>query len=492
MTPALSLRWTGAALLLASALAVAGPRVHQRALPEPAWQPPALIPFTPVAARDMRGTTSKPARSRLLQGSAGSSLTLPSSAAPEAIADAFVRDRLHPAGEIAHVSTVAAGGGVRFVALEQRFAGIPVSLGRISVAVAKDGSVLSARVGELAAAAPPPLHLPRVADAAEARVAALSAFGLRKAVSGSDPMDAMEPEQVIVPLGGGSVRAWRVPFSPDGRPEHLAEILVAAADGRPLAITPLVFPGVEGARVYPRDPVQGSRWVTFPDPVLRPSVDSPMGWASALETIGNNTRVELDREADFPTDPPLTAVATGIPAVFDFAYTGDPRVDADLALANVFWAINDAHDRLRKLGFDEPSGNCQDHNLQRGGLAGDRVHALVQYGSGDGSTPVGFTGLGTAGDGGFTYMIVGVFRDEAGQLRDGALETDLLYHEMGHAASIRLIGGDAACFGGAQPQAISEGFSDFLAASFTDDPVIGAFTSGRPGRGHREFPIGGG
>ena len=42
---------------------------------------------------------------------------------------------------------------------------------------------------------------------------------------------------------------------------------------------------------------------------------------------------------------------------------------------------------------------------------------------------------------------------------------------------------------GNQPQALSEGWSDYFAASFTGDPLIGAWVSGQPG-GMRQFPIG--
>lgn len=421
-------------------------------------------------------------RPRLLAGPAGAALSRPAAGTPEEIARRFVEARLAPAGDVVLLGTSAGGGGVRFVRFEQRFGGVRVHLGHVDVAVAPDGRVLAARVGELAPAGPPPRR-PRalVGSESAARDAARRALG-----HAGDPRWAdVHVEPVLVATAEGAEPSWRVAFVDAERPERSAMVLVTRSAGRPLRVVPTTFPAVAAARVFPLDPDRPTRWVEFPDPLLRPSVDSPAGWCPGDETLGNNVRAYLDRAAAF--DPPsgTAALATGEPPVLDFTFTGDPSADGDLAVSNVFWALNDAHDRFRALGFDEASGAMQADNFGRGGAGGDSVLALVQYGSIDGTVTNDTVQLGTAADGSYTWMTVGVFQADSGP-RDAALETDLLYHEYAHGVSIRLVGNDAACLVGVQPQAISEGWSDFFAAAFTNDPVIGAWVTERPDRGLRQ------
>lgn len=430
-------------------------------------------------------------RSRLIQGVAGAPITeARPGAAAEDVARHFVSKRLRAPGDFRVVSTVTSAGGVRHATLQQSFDGVPVFLGRVSVAILPDGAILSARVGEIALAPP----RPRTDEAPPVLDAPAAALDAARRLLGRSPQESLGPhptaQPALVAHADAAVRAWRVDVLDGGRAERRVQLLLRASDGLPLRLDPLVFPGVASARVSPRDPSQGFVLMPCADPALAPSVDSPAGWTTGLETVGNNTHVQLDREGDFW--PPWGAVATasGDPPSFDFAYTGDPRADSDLALANVFWVINDAHDRFRALGFDEASGACQSDNFGRGGNPNaDPVYALVQYASGDGSGLFEGAYFGTGADGGFTYLAVGVFEDASGELRDGALESDLLYHEVAHQLSARLIGDDPACLNGAQPQALSEGWSDFFAAAFTGDPVIGAWTSGLP-LGVRSAPVG--
>jgi extracellular elastinolytic metalloproteinase len=468
----------GAALARAQDLLPVDPAAAGR---HAALRPMAAAPSRVIPRLDARGDAAP--RPQLLRGSAGERLTPPSDEPAEIVARAFVAARIGPPGDLVHAGTVTGGGGVRFVTFEQGFGGRPVALGRLTVAVAADGSVLAAHWGELAPAPPAPAVGGAVPGLDEdgARGAALVALG-RRADAATTPDLRAEP--VYLATATGCVGAWRVRLGLAEQPEQRYEVVLGDGDGRLLRRDRRTFPAVDAAHVVPLDPTRSRAWVSFPDPIVRPSVDSPTGWCYDQETTGNNVWAQLDREADFLGTAGATAAATGSPPVFDFAYTGVPADDADLALANVFWALNDAHDRFRALGLDEASGAMQDENFGRGGRGGDRIWALVQYASYDGTTPYGGIGLGTSSDGSFTYMVVGLF-DDSGELRDGALETDLLYHEYAHGVSIRLVGDDAACLGGSQPEALSEGWSDFLAASFTGDPVIGAWTSGNSVSGHR-------
>lgn len=427
-------------------------------------------------AFDARGPGAP--RARLLQGRFGAPLRQPAAGVPEALARRFLDEEVRPAGELVHLGTVEAGGGVRFVGFEQRFSGLPVLLGRMDVAVAPDGSILAARIGELAPA-PPRERVGGGVPLADADAAVSSAAR----VLGWEASELMggrwlHVDRALLATATGAVPVWRVRLTRKERIHEQAEVVLGARDGRPWRTTPLAATLVEGARVWPRDPAQGSATVAFPHPATNPSMQSPIGWSyDDDQTTGNNVWAQLDREADFFPPYGATAVASGNPPILDFPFTGDPRADADAALTNVFWALNDAHDRFLSLGFDEASGAMQQDSLGRGGLEGDRVWALVQYESGDGTNANNAVFSGFGADGSFSWIAVGLF-DESGELRDAAFETDLLYHEYTHGVVTRLVGNDAACRGGAQPQALVEGWSDFFAASFTGDTVIGAWVSG--------------
>ena len=222
-----------------------------------------------MPAFDARGAATP--RTRLLAHPAGIPLTKPAEGSPEEIALRFIHERFAPAGEIVPLDVIEGPRGIRFVSLEQRFGDLRVARSRIDLALLADGSILSARVGELAGAAPPPriASALKVADADGARVAALATFGFgADAPAGPKPIAAFIPERVLVALEGGAVRAWRVQLAPDGRAEHLCEVFVAEESGRVIAVTPLVQAAIQGARVWPQDGSQASQWITFPDPVL--------------------------------------------------------------------------------------------------------------------------------------------------------------------------------------------------------------------------------
>ena len=54
----------------------------------------------------------------------------------------------------------------------------------------------------------------------------------------------------------------------------------------------------------------------------------------------------------------------------------------EAAVANLFYVNNMIHDVLYRFGFDDPSGNFQANNYDRGGGEGDYVRAEAQDGNG--------------------------------------------------------------------------------------------------------------
>lgn len=76
--------------------------------------------------------------------------------------------------------------------------------------------------------------------------------------------------------------------------------------------------------------------------------------------------------------------------VFDYKYGPKREGDSDvppkdyinLTITQLFYTSNVYHDLTYRYGFDEKSGNFQQHNFGRGGREGDGVIANAQDGSG--------------------------------------------------------------------------------------------------------------
>ncbi|MEM7247515.1 MAG: M36 family metallopeptidase [Acidobacteriota bacterium] len=424
---------------------------------------------------------------RLLASPGGAALFHGSGSVVETAREA-IDALLAPPGDIVLLSRVQGAGDVSFVTFEQRFDGHRVVLGRITVAVDATGAVRALRVGELAPRGP--RERPEVTPRLERFSTGAGARGaledlLEQAPADLRAMDVPTVERVWIATNDGVRAAWRADVVSHDRRQQ-ADYYLDAESGGLLRREPRVFNAVAGARTWPTDPTAPSVMVSFPT-AESPTHASPRGWTAARQTIGNNVHAYLNWGEDF-TYGGTVADAVGEPPMLDFPYTGDTLADGNAALTNAFWVLNDAHDRFRLLGFDEASGALQEDSFGRGGVGDDLTWALVQYESVDGTQATGdvFSGFGPDGDAG--WIAIGLF-DVEGEIRDAAFETDLLIHEYTHGVTTRMVGNDAACLNAQQSRAISEGWSDFFAASFTNDPVIGAWTSGDPNNGHRSAPL---
>lgn len=109
---------------------------------------------------------------------------------------------------------------------------------------------------------------------------------------------------------------------------------------------------------------------------------------------------------------------------------------------------------VASYGFDEVSGNFQQHNFGRGGEEGDAVIANAQDGSGYNNanfmTP-------PDGQNGRCRMYLW---NTANPYRDGDLEAGIVIHELSHGLSIRLTGGPAnsGCLGWGESGGMGEGW----------------------------------
>lgn len=317
---------------------------------------------------------------------------------------------------------------------------------------------------------------------------------------GASELDA-EPapvtERVLFPRTRTElVPAWRVILAP--RNGDLYEVLVSAVDGSVLARTSQThyFGGTEdiSVRVY----TQESPAPALPGPqapngqqfplVARDLVTisgaqvaaaSPFGWIpdGQNETLGNNVDGHTDVDANHIPDTPRPA---GSPyRVFDFAQSNAlaPSNWRPAAVTQVFWLANRFHDHLFALGFDEAAGNFQHVNVSGQGVAGDRLSADCQDGSGFDNAR--FITLGN--DGSVARMELFLW-DGTNPDRDSDLDALIVHHELTHGVSVRLHDGT---LGGLQSAGMGEGWSDFfalcLSAELGDDPAstypIAGYTS---------------
>ncbi|MCI0410884.1 MAG: M36 family metallopeptidase, partial [Acidobacteria bacterium] len=168
----------------------------------------------------------------------------------------------------------------------------------------------------------------------------------------------------------------------------------------------------------------------------------------------------------------------------DFSYApaplaGNPGAGDTPALAryqrgvvtNLFYLSNYFHDRLYALGFNEAAGNFQSNNFGKGGSGADPIHAEAQQAADVGSANNANFSPGPDGIPGIMRMFLW---SSPSPMRDGSLDAAIVFHELTHGVSNRLIG-DAAGLNWIPGGGMGEGWSDFYALSLlnplpSDDP----------------------
>lgn len=331
-------------------------------------------------------------------------------------------------------TVVSEHNGVTHVYLQQRYRGIEVWNGILTVNIAADGTVISAAsrfVSNIASAAGG--QQPRRA----AEAAALDAAdhlklrptrpfevldrrgGPDEAVTISDGGIAQRPIQgrlVWLPRDGQLHLAWDLRIDEIGD-QHWWHAFVDAQTGASLGqVDLIVHDPIEGiaatlARTDPLStslptfpPTDGARYNVFPLPFESPNdgdrslvtnaafpIASPFGWhdtngAAGPEffvTRGNNvhayTDLDANNVADSGSDPDGGGTLT-----FDFPLdlTQHASTYRPAAVTNLFYWNNIVHDVTYAYGFNEASGNFQVNNYGKGGLGNDDVRAEAQDGSG--------------------------------------------------------------------------------------------------------------
>ncbi|HET7625968.1 MAG TPA: M36 family metallopeptidase [Verrucomicrobiae bacterium] len=195
---------------------------------------------------------------------------------------------------------------------------------------------------------------------------------------------------------------------------------------------------------------------------------SPIGWVgeeNSPRTTGNNAAAFLDRNFDGIPDVPLPVASN---RVFNFMLdlSNNPTSYQSASTVQLFYDANLYHDRLYEFGFDEQSGNYQVTNFARGGFERDPVQCLVQAGADVGQTDN--SEFLPAPDGLTAYCAMFVFTGPVPQ-RDGSLDQEVVFHELTHGVSTRLVGGGVGIFQ-VQSAGMGEGWSDFVALSLLSEP----------------------
>ncbi|HEX4962498.1 MAG TPA: M36 family metallopeptidase [Thermoanaerobaculia bacterium] len=207
---------------------------------------------------------------------------------------------------------------------------------------------------------------------------------------------------------------------------------------------------------------------------------SPNGWIddNGNTTTGNNVDAYLDTDGNDIPDASGRPIGnldiTGRPRDFlgtGFAYTpaplgGNPDAgDAPSgvqfqhgAVTQLFYLANWYHDQLYTYGFDEAAGNFQQTNFSGMGLGGDRVLAEVQDGPGTNNASFSTPPDGTSG-----RMQMSVF-DFPAPDRDSSLDATIVFHELTHGLTNRLIGNGTG-LSTLEARSMGEGWSDFYALS---------------------------
>jgi len=437
----------------------------------------------------------------------GRTLTAPSALQPAEIARRFLRAQPNifslDVAEIDRLRLVLedVSGNAKFLAFNQTLNGIDVFNGHLKFTMNRDGEIIQVATGDVVAG----LSIsttPRLAPD-EAVKAAFNTMGNplsvsllgRGQTSGKTVFDnpagknnsAITAELSIFPMTAASARlAYRIFIEVDSKSWY--EVLIDANDGT-LLFRHNLYVFTAQARVWSESPMKGSRTLVTLTPAWLP--------VNGTVTTGNNVDAYLDANGNDQPDAINNANmkdgrAFSATQTFDFSFGDgtvqlDPRQFGPAAVTSLFYFINVAHDYYFNLGFDEAAGNFQTSNFGKGGLGNDAVLAEAQFGTFTNNAAFAPTPEGIA-----PKIRMGLFTRGSSSLTDD-LDPDydgmVILHEYGHGVSNRLVGAktSTSCLARIQSGALGEGWSDYFAASFFNNPVMGAYIAQNTIHGIRRF-----
>jgi subtilisin-like proprotein convertase family protein len=378
----------------------------------------------------------------------------------------------------------------RHITLQRTYQGIPVFQGAITVHMDPGNRVFRALGDEFYQISAPtnrPMLTPAEAAVAAGRALGLpdlapvlaGSDGLRTTFNAARTLDPITVEPRIFQVAADDSRfalQATVSWLDDHKQQHYELALIDAQDASLLASYSLVdtFTGRVFTATPGANPTTDTRTVVSftGDPTA-----SPGGWVdSTRKTRGNNVISATDLNGDNVIGTNEIQPTADANDAFDFPFspTQDSSLFKEAAVTTAFFLANDWHDRTYALGFTETAGNFQTDNFGRGGAQNDEVQQDVQDGSG-----INNANFATPPDGSKPRMQMFLFTINGGVEEDGDFDPTVIFHENTHGLSNRLVGGGStACLRGIQSGGMGEGWSDWVAASFLNDPVIGAYVTG--------------
>ncbi|MBL9126991.1 MAG: M36 family metallopeptidase [Verrucomicrobiales bacterium] len=346
------------------------------------------------------GARFAPGRPRVSNSADARGLTAPSAERPSTIVAGFLRAKgvsptvlasLRPIEEFA-----TRGTGRRHVRLEQEVQGLRVYGAYVKAALNDRGELV--HLIDASASVPPNLIPPTVGEPA-ALATALEHLhpeaprGLRSSgrsgnttsFAGDAKFFHREPTvtRVAIPMSDGSlqtgflVETWT-------RTGNLLDHTLVGSDGAVLRTERRT--SNDRYNVFVEDPSKNAQAVV--EGPGSGSLLSPAGWLGAgtqstLNISGNNVRSYLDSDANNRPDRGGTTVADGtFLSVADLTQPPTAGQNRNVAVQNLFYLNNVAHDILYFHGFTEAVGNFQEDNFGKGGRGSDSVLAEAQDGSG--------------------------------------------------------------------------------------------------------------
>ena len=398
---------------------------------------PALLAFVGAPGGTSATTAERPVEP-------GQYLTGPNSGKPLEVALEYVQDHRADLGvTLADVDGLAVSSqytdrhnGVTHVYFVQRHAGIDVFGGVGNVNVAKDGSVMNVgadflrNVAGVVNRTQPSLSAVQAASAAASRLGLPVSEPLR-ALSGPSgstqkttlstggfALSPIEAKLVYQPSAAGLRLAWDLTIN-EYTSEHWWHVGIDAVTGSLLRKHDLVVHDNAGATAAALGRsttrglagrttsavADGSSYLVYDAPKENPNtgeriivhnpadaVGSPHGWHDTngaaghdfTITRGNNAHAYIDHVSDSLPDPTPGAEPSnpGLDFHFPFDQSKQPTDYQEAAVTNLFYWNNVIHDVYYRYGFTEASGNFQQNNYGKGGVAGDYVLAEAQDGSG--------------------------------------------------------------------------------------------------------------